>query len=200
MTTAFANATASGRIVLATLALACAAPVFAQPVSGTGMLLPGSSRSAIGLNIGASHGHLSCSTQGACDDTDRHLHLFGRSMFSGHWGAQVSLFDLGDVTRGADSRARGLNLSLVGRVPLGAKFSGWGRIGTTYGQAAGSPVAVGLAGSPESGFGLSYGLGVSWDFSPRLSAVVEWDSHDLRFPGSGRDPVRATSLGLHYRY
>jgi len=202
MMTAFANVTAAGRVVLATLALVCAAPAAAQSFSGAGMLAPDSGRSAIGLHIGAVHWPLGCGAPGACTETDRQLHLYGRSMFSGHWGAQVGLIDMGDITRGGpDARTRGLNLSLVGRVPLGAKFSGWGRIGTTYGQAApSSAAALALSGNPETGFGLSWGLGVSWDFSPRLSAVVEWDSHDFRYMGPGRDAVRATSLGLHYRY
>jgi OmpA-OmpF porin, OOP family len=200
MSTSSANLTASARGALAALALACAVPAVAQSESGTGMLLPGSGRNAVGLSMGtAASGHLGCGA--ACDETDVYLHLFGRSLFGGHWGAQVGLLDLGDLSRsGADTRARGLNLSLVGRVPLGAKFSGWGRVGTTYSQAMSPSLAWGLAGSHDGGFGLSYGLGVSWDFSPRLSAVVEWDSHDLRFHGVGRDPVRATSLGLRYRY
>ena len=48
--------------------------------------------------------------------------------------------------------------------------------------------------------GLSYGAGVSYDFTPRLSATLEWDSNDFRFASGGRDPVRSTSLGLQYRY
>jgi OmpA-OmpF porin, OOP family len=197
MSTAFANLTPLARGALAALALACGLPAAAQS-DGTGMLLPGSGRHAIGLSVGAASGHFGCIA--ACDETDGYLNLFGRSLFGGHWGAQVGVLELGDLARGgAETRTRGLNLSLVGRVPLGAKFSGWGRVGTTYSQAMSPSPAWGL-GSHDAGFGLSYGLGVSWAFSPRLSAVVEWDSHDLRFHGLGRDPVRATSLGLRYRY
>jgi hypothetical protein len=45
----------------------------------------------------------------------------------------------------------------------------------------------------------SYGVGVSWDFAPRASAIVGWDSYDMRTVGGERD-VRATSLGLQWRY
>ena len=60
--------------------------------------------------------------------------------------------------------------------------------------------ASGIAAGSEQGFGLSYGAGVSYDFTPRLSATLELDSNDFRFAGGGRDPVRSTSLGLQYRY
>jgi hypothetical protein len=53
--------------------------------------------------------------------------------------------------------------------------------------------------APDQGFGLSFGGGISYDFTPRLSARIQWDSNDFRF-ANGRDPVRSTSLGLQYRY
>lgn len=48
----------------------------------------------------------------------------------------------------------------------------------------------------DGGSGLAYGAGLSWDFSPRASATVAWDSYDLR----GSTVVRTTSLGLQWRY
>jgi hypothetical protein len=30
--------------------------------------------------------------------------------------------------------------------------------------------------------------------------LLEWDSHDLRFPGDETQPVRSTNLGLLYRF
>jgi hypothetical protein len=46
---------------------------------------------------------------------------------------------------------------------------------------------------------MSYGVGLSWDLSPRASAVLGWDSYDMRTAIGDRD-VRATSLGLQWRY
>ena len=45
----------------------------------------------------------------------------------------------------------------------------------------------------------SYGVGFSWDFAPSASAMVGFDSYDLRTASGGRD-VRGASLGLHWRY
>jgi hypothetical protein len=49
------------------------------------------------------------------------------------------------------------------------------------------------------GSGLTYAVGLSWDFSPRGSAVLGWESWDWRLGGE-RSTVRSTSLGLQWRY
>ncbi|MBC5765333.1 hypothetical protein [Ramlibacter albus] len=82
-------------------------------------------------------------------------------------------------------------LSFVGRASVGdTSFNLFGKVGST------SHVRTYALGA-DAGFGLAYGAGVSWDFSPRASATIAWDSYDLR-PGSGA--VRSTSLGLQLRY
>jgi hypothetical protein len=93
---------------------------------------------------------------------------------------------------------QGLNLSVVGRAQV-SSLGVFGKVGTTsysrpdtsvMGMAAAAPVA-------EPSGGLSWGGGVSWNFTPRLSASFEWVSYDLKMPSG---PVRTTSLGLRYRY
>ncbi len=160
-------------------------------------------RGYLGLNVGRSDYRVPCGvTALTCDTQDESLHLYTGTMFGRYWGAELGLLDLGSVGRaGGRTRARGLNLSLVGRVPVWQSLGAFGKLGTTYGRTETSAQAAsGLAAGSESGFGLSYGAGLSWDFTTRLSAVVEWDSHDFRFAGGRRDPVRSTSLGLQYRY
>ena len=81
-------------------------------------------------------------------------------------------------------------ISVVGKANIGGgSFGLFGRVGS--GSAA-RTFALGT----DAGFGLSYGAGLSWDFSPRASATLGWDSYDLR-PGGA---VRSTSLGLQLRY
>jgi OmpA-OmpF porin, OOP family len=91
-----------------------------------------------------------------------------------------------------------MNLSLVGNAPLGTSWRLFGKLGTT-GRPETSILGAGVAPGTEPGFGLSYGAGLSFAVTPRLSATLEWDSNDFRFPGAGRE-VRSTSLGLQYRY
>jgi hypothetical protein len=91
----------------------------------------------------------------------------------------------------------GLNTSLVGRAQL-SSFSAFGKLGTITNTRPDTS-QMGMAAMPlnEPTSGLTWGGGVSWDFTPRLSATFEWISYDLRMPAG---PVRSTSLGLQYRY
>ncbi len=127
--------------------------------------------------------------------------LYGGAMMGNHWGVEIGYLDLGRIAReGGKTHAQGLNLSLVGKAPLVSALGVFGRLGTTYGRTETSTSSAAIAAGTEKGFGLSYGAGLSYDFTPRLSATLEWDSNDFRFAGGGRDPVRSTSLGLQYRY
>ena len=111
------------------------------------------------------------------------------------WGVEMGVVDLPRFTHlGSNVRSQGLNLSLVGRAPLFGGLGLYGRLGTTYGYGDSAP-GVAMAGS-DNGSTLTYGAGVSLDFTRRLSATVGWESHDFRFTGG----LRATSLGLQYRY
>ena len=120
-----------------------------------------------------------------------------------NWNLELSQLNLGPADRSAIGPMRqGLNLSLVGRRPIfGSSFSVYGKLGATYGYTdpAGAAAALAAAGGPEQGYGLSFGAGLSMDLTPRLSATLGFDSHDLRL-GAGRDGFRSTSLGLQYRY
>jgi hypothetical protein len=165
--------------------------------------LPGPGRTYLGLNVGRSRYNLPCgSVTLLCDDTDRSVQLYAGTMVGDFWGVQLGYLNMGRIARGGgETSARGLNLSLVGKAPLGRSFGVFGRAGTTYGRTESSALAgSGVATGSDHGFGLSYGAGVSFDFTPRLSATLEWDSNDFRFAGTGRDPVRSTSLGLQFRY
>ncbi len=155
----------------------------------------------LGLNLGRSHYNVPCGTVSVsllCDDTKRSVELHAGTALSNFWGVELGYLDMGRIAR-ADARTQGLNLSLVGRAPVGRSFGVFGKVGTTRTDAS-SFTGSGLPAAADRGFGLSYGAGVSFDFTPRLSATLEWDSNDFRFPGSGRDAVRSTSLGLQYRY
>jgi hypothetical protein len=89
----------------------------------------------------------------------------------------------------------GLTLSVVGRAQMSSSFGVFGRVGsTTYGRPDTS--AMGMSAAPVTD-AMSWGGGVSYDFTPRLSATLEWISYDLR---AANGPVRTANLGLKYRY
>lgn len=91
----------------------------------------------------------------------------------------------------------GVSVSLLEKEAWGTDWRFYGRLGPGVAR---SPATVLGAAGVDAGVGLSYGLGVSWELSPRTSATVSWDSHDYRFTGGEREQVRATSLGLQWRY
>lgn len=163
--------------------------------------VPGSGRTAIGLNVGRSDFQAPCGNVFSCDDSDRYWALYGRAMANDFWGSEVAFVDMGQMERaGGTTRARGLNVSLVGRVPIAQSLGAFGKVGAMYGRTRTSTAAgADIAGGNENGFGLTVGAGLSWDFSPRVSAVLEWDRYNFRFQG-GRDAVNTASLGLQYRY
>lgn len=183
-------------------------PAVAQTSAGTGSTIaerPDSfhSRGYLGLSLGRSRYSVSCPTTSlVCDQDDTAIRLYGGSMLGDHWGVEIGYLDMGRIAReGGKTRAQGLNLSLVGKAPLLSSFGVFGRLGTTYGRTETSTSgSTAIAAGTEQGFGLSYGAGLSYDFTARLSATLAWDSNDFRFAGGGRDPVRSTNLGLQYRY
>jgi len=195
------------RLVLATAALAQAAGAQAQSSSsstgmgGFQMYTPGTGY--IGISAGRSYFDLG-SGVGAfnTDDKGSAYSIYGGSFFNPNFGLELGYIDFGNITRGGGtSDAQGVNLSLVGRVPLGQAFSLSGRLGSTYGRTEVSSVlASGIRPGKESGFGFSYGLGAEYAFNQNLSAVLRYDEHDLKYIGSGRDSVGVASVGLKYRF
>lgn len=168
---------------------------------------PGSSRTSLGLNLGQSRFDAACDSGFACDRKDTYAAFNLRNMVTPTMGGEVGLVHMGRMVRGGGHTwATGLNLSLVGQTPtlIGTSGAGglsaFGKIGGLWGRthtnlAAGSTLEAGT----QTGFGLSLGAGLSWDFNPRTSAVLEWDRYQFHFAG-GQDPVNTASIGLQWRY
>lgn len=188
----------------AALAALAASPVAVAQDSASGRsFLPAQGSGYLGLSVGRSRYSAPCGLASFnCDSTDNSVHLSAGSMVGSFWGVELGYIDMGRISRGGGTtKAQGLNLSLVGRAPVWQALGVYGKFGSTYGWTDTSALpGSGVHTGSERGFGLSYGAGVSYDFTPRLSATLGWDSHDFRFAGSGRDPVRSTSLGLRYKY
>ena len=135
------------------------------------------------------------------DDSDTAIKLYMGAYFHPNFGLELGYLDLGKARRiGGNTSARGLNLSLVGRLPLASQLDLLGKVGSFYGrthtQGYGS---YGVQLGKASGFGLSYGAGLRWAFTPQWSAVLEWERQRLHFADRNSD-VDTTTLGLQYRY
>jgi OOP family OmpA-OmpF porin len=136
---------------------------------------------------------------------DRHktaYSLYTGSFASENFGLEVGYTHFGDIARaGGTTKAEGLSLNLVGRAPVSPQFNLLGKLGTTYGWTdVSSAPGSGIVSGTEKSFGVSYGLGAEYVFSPQLSAVLQYDEYQLKFINTGRDRVSATSVGLRYRF
>jgi len=156
-----------------------------------------------GLNVGQSDFSLPSGAGGfPSDNKDTSYNIYGGSYFNNNFGLELGYTDFGKANRaGGQTEAQGINLSLVGRLPLSNSFNLLGKLGTTYAhtRVSSSPLS-GIPSGTENGWGVSYGLGAEWAFTPALSAVLAWDEHDMKFTGTGNERVSTTSLGLRYRF
>lgn len=193
------------RLLPVALALACCATVASAQTSTRATntsAIPFTQQGYVGLNMGQSKYSLNSGTGGfGVDDSGTAAKLYAGGYFHPNVGLEFGYLNFGNAERlGGKTKAQGLNLSLVGRVPLNEQFDVFGKIGSTYARTRtnGNP-GLGVATGKENGFGLSYGLGVRWAFNPQWAAVLEWERHRLHF-ADGKSNANMTTLGVQYRY
>ena len=210
---------------LATLAAALAAPAaFAQnaaPIS-SGWYMGGSigrttqdADNAAITNGLAAQGLTTTSIDS--DDRDRGYKVFGGYQLNRNFAIEGGYFDLGSFgytaqtaplgSQSGDVRYKGVNLDLVGILPITDKFSAIGRVGVTSAKASGSYGATGAAGLPygsashsERSTNPKVGVGLMYDFTPSLGVRVEAERYRVKDPFSNRNHVDMMSVGLVYRF
>jgi OOP family OmpA-OmpF porin len=155
------------------------------------------SHNPVGFNMARTEYRLPCTiTVLHCQTSDV------APQYSRNWSLELGLQDLGraQLQPWSTGRAQALNLSLMGKRSVFGidRLNVYGKVGTSYGFTEPSGATSLAAG--DSAVGLTYGAGLSMAFTPRLSATLAWDAHDFRFSSGGLRDVRATSIGLQYRY
>ena len=149
------------------------------------------------------------------DDRSSGYKLFGGYQLNRNFGLEAGYFDLGRfgytaITIPAGSlngkiKLRGLNLDLVGTMPVTERLSVFGRIGANYAQAkdqfTGSgavvvrnPNPTERATNPKIGMGLQYALSDSW----AMRAEVE--RYRVNDAVGNKGDIDLASVGLVYRF
>jgi hypothetical protein len=198
------------RVVGAAAALGLCAAAWGQsgagspPYPGTGGSTSHKGDTFIGIEIGKPTYDTSCGNIAglSCSNNGTSVSVTAGNMFTENWGAELSYLDLGRADRaGGTVDARGLNLSVVGRLPLGEHFGLEGKVGTTYGvtHVDANPVA-GLVNGRASGWGLGYGVAFDVHFAHGLSANVGWEQHNFHFAGQGTSAVKNITVGMALRF
>jgi OmpA-OmpF porin, OOP family len=192
-------------LIVASALLVATAAAHAQSSKpeSTGYVLPGAGQGYVGLNAGKSRFSLDEGTPAfAAEKRDSAYSVYLGGYFNANLGLEIGYNDFGSVKRaGGRTKADGVNINLVGRLPLNDSFSLLGKFGTTYGRTEVStdPVSDIVAGK-EHAFGVSYGIGAEFAFTPQWSAVLQYDEHDLKYINAGRDRLSVTTLGLRLRF
>jgi len=158
----------------------------------------------IGLNAGQTDFRLSNGT-GIYPSESRST---AYSLYGGHYfhdsnlGLELGYTDFGRVNRaGGSTKADGINLSLIGRLPLNDSFNLLGKIGGLYARTDVSTGAgSGVTAGSETGLDWTYGVGAEYAFTRQWSGVLQYDENTMKFPGGGIDRITNLALGARYRY
>ena len=192
---------------LAGLALCLAAPYAMAPAAAQMAPTPGYAYSPgyVDLSIGSSDYSKPSNGFGIFSSDQRataYSISMGNYVFSPNWGLEVGYTDFGSVNRaGGRTTADGINLNLIGRMPLNPAWNLLGKVGTTYGRTdVSSAPTSGVQSGSARDFGWSYGLGVELKLAAQWSGVLMYEEHTMKVPGSSTDRISATKLGLRYHY
>jgi OmpA-OmpF porin, OOP family len=153
------------------------------------------------------------------DDRDRATgyKLFGGYQFTPNIGVEAGFFDLGHFgytantvpagTLNGDIRVKGLNLDLVGTLPLTGKLSALARVGVTSVRSSDSFSATGAARLPYANANPSQrstnakvGVGLMYDINDSLAVRAEAERYGLKDAVGNKGHADLFSVGLIYRF
>ena len=138
------------------------------------------------------------------DDHDTAWKLFGGYQFHRNFALEGGYYDLGRYDFGfaapggaGSARYQGLNLDIVGTLPLSDRFSAFGRVGAADTRAR---TTFGGVEDSERSWGPKFGLGLEYAVTPQLAVRGEWERYRVRDAFRGRGDVDVASIGMVYRF
>ena len=140
--------------------------------------------------------------------------LFGGYQLNPNFAVEGGYFDLGrfnysGVTSGGtyngNTRSHGLNLDLVGTLPLSDRFSVLGRVGAAYARTRDSSSSTGFAPPVTANMSrndthVKYGVGLQYAITDALSLRGELERYHRVNDQIRRGNVDMASIGLVYRF
>ena len=189
--------------LLAASVLLCCAHMATAQTSTMGPMSAG--QSYVGINAGQSDFSRLDSGNGlystSSHDTAYSL-TYGNYFLAPNVGMEIGYDNFGSVSRGGgSSKAQGINISFIGKIPVGTSFNFLAKLGTTYGNTdVSSQPNSGVATGTEQGFDWAYGVGAELVINPQWSAVLQYDEHYLKFAGIDSQRVAATTLGVRMHF
>ena len=153
-------------------------------------------------------------TSSSTDNRSTGGKLFGGYQLNPNFAIEGGVFDLGrfnysGTTSGGNysgtTRARGLNLDLVGTLPLTDRFSVLGRVGAAYAQTRDSFSSTGFVPASTSSTSrnktdVKFGVGLQYALTDALSLRAELERYRISDPIRNRSNVDMASIGVIYRF
>jgi OOP family OmpA-OmpF porin len=208
---------ATGALSLAALAVFASPAVMAQDSGWYGGANAGRSSATIDderINGGLINRGFRSSTI-VDDDRSTGFKVFGGYQLNKNFAVEGGYFDLGRFgytattvpagTLNGNIKLRGLNLDLVGIVPLTDKFSAFGRAGLNYAQARDSfsgtgAVQVGNPNPRKNDTNYKLGLGLQYALTESLAVRAEAERYRVNDAVGNRGHIDLVSVGLVYRF
>ncbi|HUR89062.1 MAG TPA: OmpA family protein [Ramlibacter sp.] len=153
----------------------------------------------------------------ANDERSTGYKVFGGYQFTPYVGVEAGFLSLGHFgyrattvpagTLSGRMGVKGVNLDLVGTLPIMGGLSAIGRVGATSMRASDSFAATGAVTLPYASAnpsqrttGLKAGIGLAYAFTPSLSVRLEAERYRIKDAVGHRGDVDLLSLGLVYRF
>ena len=182
----------------------------------------------IGANVGASRAKIDdprisrallgsgfASTTIVDDDRNTGFKLFGGYQFTPNIALEGGYFDLGRFgfnaatvptgTFNGTIKLRGVNLDLVGRLPITERFSAFARVGVNYAEArdrfTGTGAVIVTNPNPSTrAANYKFGGGLQYNFTPALGMRLEAERYRINDAVGNKGDINLYSVGLVYRF
>ena len=207
----------SAAVACVTLAVLASPAAIAQDSGWYGGANVGQSRATID-DARISSGLLSqgfTSVNIADDNRSTGFKIFGGYQLNNNFALEGGYFDLGKFgytattvpagTLNGSMKVRGLNLDLVGTLPLSERFSVFGRAGINYAQtkdnfSSTGAVTVTNPNPSERGANYKIGAGLQYAITDALSIRGELERYRVKDGIGNRGHIDMASVGLIYRF
>jgi len=149
------------------------------------------------------------------DNRDRGGKIFGGYQLNRYFAFEGGYFDLGKfgftantVPIGSltgDIKIKGVNLDILGTLPLTEKFSAFGRVGVARAEARNTFTGTGLVrllrtNANQRETNAKYGMGLQYAVTDRLGMRAEVERYRINDAVGNNGDIDLVSLGLVYRF
>jgi OmpA-OmpF porin, OOP family len=151
----------------------------------------------------------------ADDDRSTGFKLFGGLQFNKYFSLEGGVFSLGKFgyqatttpagTLNGEAKVRGLNVDLVGTLPITGQLSVFARGGLTYAEAKDTFRSTGMVvvtnpNPSERATNWKAGLGLQYAFTRALSLRAELERYRINDAVGNKGDIDMASIGLVYRF